>query len=117
MPQHDDFQVFEVVRAKAQDRELKDPPKDHVTEREDTNPPEAARPSRYSRSRTHASTLGSGSRSREAGFMHPTRLRGLLGSLGVTLIRSRGHLSKGEYDGHHGGHQGQADPAQSVRPH
>jgi hypothetical protein len=52
MPQHDDFQVFEVVRAKAQDRELKDPPKDHVTEREDTNPPEAARPSRYSRSRT-----------------------------------------------------------------
>ena len=40
MPQHDDFQVFEVVRAKAQDRELKKPPKDDVREREATSPPE-----------------------------------------------------------------------------
>jgi hypothetical protein len=35
----------------------------------------------------------------------------------LTLTRFDGHLSKGEYDGHDGGHQAQADPAQSVRPH
>jgi hypothetical protein len=29
----------------------------------------------------------------------------------LPLIRSGGHLPKGEYDGHHGGHEGQADPA------
>jgi hypothetical protein len=30
----------------------------------------------------------------------------------LRLIRSRGHLPKGEYDGHHDGYEGQADPAQ-----
>ena len=31
---------------------------------------------------------------------------------GVSLIRFGGHLSKGEYDGHHGRQQGAADAAE-----
>jgi hypothetical protein len=43
VPKHDDFQVFEVVRSKMQGSDLKNPPKDDVTERENTNPPEQPR--------------------------------------------------------------------------
>jgi hypothetical protein len=34
VPQQDDFQVLEIVRPKAQGKELKNPPKYDVTERE-----------------------------------------------------------------------------------
>jgi transposase len=40
------------------------------------------------------------------------RLIANIGDMG--LIRSRGHLSKGDYDGHHGGPQAKADPAQLL---
>jgi hypothetical protein len=43
VPKHDDFQVFEVVRSNAQDSELKNPPKNDVTEREEHEPSRAAR--------------------------------------------------------------------------
>ena len=35
MPKHDDFQLLEIVRPNAQDRKLQNPPKHHVTEREE----------------------------------------------------------------------------------
>ena len=43
VPKHDDFQVFEVVRSTVQDSELKNPPKNDVTEREEHEPSRAAR--------------------------------------------------------------------------
>src|SRR5262249_17779271 len=42
VPQHDDFQVFALVRPNAQDRQLQDPPNRGVTEREEHEPSEAA---------------------------------------------------------------------------
>jgi hypothetical protein len=34
MPQHDDFELLEILRATVQSRELKNPPKHDVTQRE-----------------------------------------------------------------------------------
>src|SRR5262249_51518456 len=45
VPQHDDFQVLEVVRPNAQDRKLQYPPKRHVAEREEH---ETSEPDGYS---------------------------------------------------------------------
>src|SRR6266446_8123486 len=43
VPQHDDFQFLEIVRAKAQGSELKNPPKHHVTKREEHEASNVAR--------------------------------------------------------------------------
>jgi hypothetical protein len=43
VPQHDDFQILEIVRSKAQGRELENPPKHHVTEREEHEASSVAR--------------------------------------------------------------------------
>jgi hypothetical protein len=42
VPQHDDFQIFELVRPTAQDRQLQDPLERRVTERQEHETSETA---------------------------------------------------------------------------
>jgi hypothetical protein len=75
VPKHNDFQVFEVVRSNVQDRELKNPPKNDVTEREEHEPSRAARKPPRSYASDSDINVGSGRQGRETGFMHATGMR------------------------------------------
>lgn len=76
VPKHDDFQVLEIVRPKAQGRKLRDPPKHYVTEREEHETSSVARPPPYSRRQALGGErlpVGPISPETKPGFLHPSR--------------------------------------------
>jgi hypothetical protein len=74
VPKHDDFQFLEIVRSKAQGSKLQNPPKRHVTEREEHEASSVARQPPYSTLQLFDSIRSGpfGSRTKP-GFLHPSR--------------------------------------------
>jgi hypothetical protein len=73
VPKHDNFQVFEVVRSNVQDSELKNPPKNDLTEREDHEPSRAARKPPRSYASDSDINVGFWQMRPRDWIMHPTR--------------------------------------------
>jgi hypothetical protein len=92
VPQQDDFQLLELLRPKAKDSELQNPPKHHLPERQEHEASSVARQLPYSRigPLTHAST----SRGRAAYeiwvLVHPSPHRTALQDGCETAGRSHG---------------------------